>query len=142
MDVFDLVRSLGQYGAQIVREPAKLQPRLRTCLPWSTAANGLCLALNRRYLEMALENSNISGVIVPNALVPQALGGDCFVISADLPELLFCEIHNRAIHALNVAPVSAPPPHCRNGFGAPHGGAGTECGNRRKGCHRPLCCRW
>ena len=109
MDVFDLVRSLGQYGAQIVREPAKLQPRLRTCLPWSTAANGLCLALNRRYLEMALENSNISGVIVPNALVPQALGGDCFVISADLPELLFCEIHNRAIHALNVAPVSAPP---------------------------------
>jgi UDP-3-O-[3-hydroxymyristoyl] glucosamine N-acyltransferase len=109
MDVFDFVRSMGQYGVQIVREPAKLQPQLRTCLPWTTVANGLCLALNRRYLEMALANPNISGVIVPDLLVPQALEGSCFIISAECPEQLFCEMHNRAIHTFGITSAHAAP---------------------------------
>lgn len=85
--------------------PRKPLSCLRTCLPWTHVPNGLCLAMNRRYLDIALENPNISGVIVPDALAKQALGGLSFVISAKYPELLFCDLHNRAIHNFNADPV-------------------------------------
>ncbi len=98
MELIQYILSFKKYEPVIEQEGA-INTHLRTCLPWTKEKHGLCLALNRAYLEQALANSNIEAVIISKELKKYINSKNILVITAAEPELLFCDLHINALHA-------------------------------------------
>lgn len=77
----------------------------RTSFTWSELPNTLCLAMNKKYFEEALNNPNIIGIIAPPASVIEGSFNKAVVISEKADEL-FYYLHNKIIHEITSYPYS------------------------------------
>jgi len=86
----------------------------RTALPWTPLPGSLCLAMNEAYLDKALANPNISGIVLPPALEQRAASAAVegkALILAELAEELFYRTHMARIHDRGQTPAVMVEPY-------------------------------
>lgn len=82
-----VVKTVNEHAAAAIR---------RTALPWTGQPDALTFALSEPYLRLALENSNIRGIIIPETFEPllaDKAGTDRLVVVSPDPTSLFYTLH-------------------------------------------------
>jgi UDP-3-O-[3-hydroxymyristoyl] glucosamine N-acyltransferase len=77
---------------------------LKTSFVWSDSPRSLCLAVNKHYFNVALNNPNISGIIAfPQAVRHSPDFIKAGIIVAEKADELFYYLHNKEIHLPDVS---------------------------------------
>ncbi|MDU9048186.1 MAG: DapH/DapD/GlmU-related protein [Candidatus Electrothrix sp. Rat3] len=80
----------------------------KTSFVWTQSPHSLCLALNKKYFELALKNPNILGIIAPTqAVISLQDRPKLGLIVAQKADELFYYIHNQGIHLENSETVTS-----------------------------------
>ncbi|MCI5207234.1 MAG: hypothetical protein D3910_00210 [Candidatus Electrothrix sp. ATG2] len=90
------------FGIQNILNEAALSRCEQTSFVWTQSPHSLCLALNKKYFEIASANQNILGIIAPPQAVVASKNKTKFgLILAQKADELFYYIHNQGVHLEN-----------------------------------------
>ena len=87
-----------EFGISNVINPDKYINIVRTGFTWSDVPGTLCLAANHRYMNEALSNSMIAGIITKSEYMNRFGNAGKFVIFSESAAELFYALHNQEIH--------------------------------------------
>lgn len=94
-----LQKNADYFGLKLVSNTESLGNVRRTGFTWAKNSFTLCLAANKHYIDQAINNPSISGVITHSRFASKLTHSpDRLIICCDQPAELFYAIHNIGIH--------------------------------------------
>jgi UDP-3-O-[3-hydroxymyristoyl] glucosamine N-acyltransferase len=95
------------FGVCQILRPELLAMARQTAFTWSAQPGTVCLAVNRRYFDMAAANPNVAAIICPRSAIGAGPPSDKSLVVAERADELFYSVHNLGIHAHAAAPADA-----------------------------------
>jgi UDP-3-O-[3-hydroxymyristoyl] glucosamine N-acyltransferase len=83
------------FGIVEIRRPERLQAARQTGFVWTAREGVVCLAMNRRYFDLARANGAVAAIIIPPALAPREDARDQTVIVCEKADQLYHHLHQQ-----------------------------------------------
>jgi len=91
-------RYADQFGVEAIENREAVNACVRTGFSWSVHRNTICLAAKDRFLRQAAENPNVRAMVLSADARPSLAASSKGMVVCKLPDELFYEIHNLALH--------------------------------------------